>query len=111
MTPPDGVAGRETQRERTRLAWRRTSLAFLVAVLLAWRGAVVLGGGVRYTGAVLVCLAWAGFLALAHRRIAALAAAGAPGPARPPGPAEVLGATGTVLAVCAVWLVWLVLLR
>ncbi|WP_243761065.1 DUF202 domain-containing protein [Streptomyces sp. YIM 98790] len=94
--PGDGP-GAETQPERTRLAWRRSTLTFLVTVLLAWRGAVVTGSIPWYAGAVLVTLLWAGFLVLAHRRITALAAAPAA-----PGRAPVLGAAGVVLAGCAV---------
>ncbi|MFC7909305.1 DUF202 domain-containing protein [Streptomyces nigra] len=63
------------QPERTRLAWRRTTLAATVAAVLAAKSA--LRGGVSVSGAVggaLCCVLWLGFLALAHRRIRLLAA-------------------------------------
>ena len=57
------------QPERTRLAWRRTTLAATVAAVLAGKSA--LRGGVSVSGAVggaLCCVLWLGFLALAHGR-------------------------------------------
>lgn len=63
------------QPERTRLAWRRTTLSCAVAVVLAGRQAL-LDGGPSAAEAVLVALAvLAGlaFLAAAHHRIRALA--------------------------------------
>ncbi|MEU2562750.1 DUF202 domain-containing protein [Streptomyces longispororuber] len=63
------------QPERTRLAWRRTTLACTVAAVLAVRSA--LHEGLSAAGAVtgalgLVC--WLGFLLVAHRRMTALTA-------------------------------------
>ncbi|MFJ1734252.1 DUF202 domain-containing protein [Streptomyces sp. NPDC088254] len=65
------------QPERTRLAWRRTTLSSTVAAVLAGRAA--LHGGVSAAGVVacaLCCAAWLGFLLLAHRRISGLTGTG-----------------------------------
>jgi hypothetical protein len=67
------------QPERTRLAWRRTTLAGTVSAVLAVKTA--LHGGPSATGVItcaLVCALWLGFLLLAHRRIGTLAAGGSP---------------------------------
>ncbi|MFJ7076672.1 DUF202 domain-containing protein [Streptomyces sp. NPDC098781] len=67
------------QPERTRLAWRRTTLSGTVAAVLAVRTA--LHGGVTVAGSVvcaLCCALWLGFLTLAHRRIRTLAASAEP---------------------------------
>jgi len=69
------------QPERTRLAWRRTTLSSTVAAVLA--GKTALHGGPSVAGIVVsavCCVLWLGFLAVAHRRIRALATAGAAGP-------------------------------
>ncbi|MFD4989367.1 DUF202 domain-containing protein [Streptomyces sp. NPDC058374] len=81
------------QPERTRLAWRRTTLSFTVVAVLAARAALHRSGGAASVLALACCCAlWIGFLALAHRRIRSLT------PARPaPLPAPV--AAGAV--VCA----------
>ncbi|MGI5453453.1 DUF202 domain-containing protein [Streptomyces sp. CA-249302] len=62
------------QPERTRLAWRRTTLAATVAAVLAMKTS--LHGGASAAGVVtcaLVCGLWLTFLFVAHRRIRALA--------------------------------------
>lgn len=85
------------QPERTRLAWRRTTLASTVAAVLAVKTA--LHGGVSATGVVvcaLCCALWLGFLFTAHRRIQALAATAAPRPLAP------RHATAAVLCTVAV---------
>ncbi|MET9971432.1 DUF202 domain-containing protein [Streptomyces sp. NPDC006356] len=93
------------QPERTRLAWRRTTLSGAVAAVLAMKSA--LHGSVSVAGIVvcaLCCGLWLAFLALAHRRIHALAASPEPPPLAP------RHATATVLftvalAVCGAALV------
>ena len=67
------------QPERTRLAWRRTTLASTVAAVLATKTA--LHGGLSATGIIacaLCCVLWLGFLFVAHRRISALASSDSP---------------------------------
>lgn len=67
------------QPERTRLAWRRTTLSATVAAVLAVKTA--LAGGVSVAGVVacaLCCGCWLGFLWIAHRRIGGLAAVSEP---------------------------------
>ena len=64
------------QPERTRLAWRRTTLACTVAAVLAARQAIHHGGtATALTGTALIALVWLGFLAVAHRRVLTLEAA------------------------------------
>ncbi|MFG3409839.1 DUF202 domain-containing protein [Streptomyces sp. NPDC048142] len=58
------------QPERTRLAWRRTTLSATVVALLAVRQALHRGATPAALIAVsLSALAWLGFLVVAHRRI------------------------------------------
>jgi hypothetical protein len=67
------------QPERTRLAWRRTTLASTVAAVLATKTA--LHGEVSAIGIIacaLCCALWLGFLFVAHRRISALASSASP---------------------------------
>ncbi|MFF4358147.1 DUF202 domain-containing protein [Streptomyces sp. NPDC001604] len=67
------------QPERTRLAWRRTTLASTVAAVLATKTA--LHGGRSAAGIIacaLCCVLWLGFLFVAHRRISALASSDSP---------------------------------
>ncbi len=93
------------QPERTRLAWRRTTLSGAVAAVLAMKTA--LQGSVSVAGIVacaLCCGLWLAFVALAHRRIHALASSPEPSPLTP------RYATATVLltvalAVCGAALV------
>ncbi|RKN05411.1 DUF202 domain-containing protein [Streptomyces radicis] len=94
------------QPERTRLAWRRTTLSFALVIVLAGRGLVVGEARGRAVGGVavaLMALLWVGVLALAHRRLRALTS---PRPAAPDA-ATVLGAAGAVVvtALLAVVLV------
>lgn len=79
MASPDGTPPLRdpgAQPERTGLAWRRTSLTFVVCIGLAVRTLIVEGGGATalLAGACGV-LAWLVFLAAAHHRIAAMRAA------------------------------------
>ncbi|MFD4785964.1 DUF202 domain-containing protein [Streptomyces sp. NPDC058459] len=103
MTAPAGDLG--LQPQRTRLAWRRTTLSGTVTAVLAVRAAVRATGPL--TGAVLVllcCACWLAFLALAHLRIRALARSAVPAALSP---RLAWAATGCAmaLAVCAAVLV------
>lgn len=83
------------QPERTRLAWRRTTLSAAVVALLAARQ--VLRDGATPVGLMAVglsLLVWIGFLAVAHRRMRSLTA---PRP-RPLSPRGALLAAGCVVA-------------
>ncbi|MFF0752151.1 DUF202 domain-containing protein [Streptomyces sp. NPDC004267] len=83
MTSPrtgtaDGADARDPglQPERTRLAWRRTTLSATVCAVLAGKQAI--HGGATASGLVAACLSalvWIGFLAVAHGRIQSLGAA------------------------------------
>ncbi|MDX2853660.1 DUF202 domain-containing protein [Actinacidiphila glaucinigra] len=78
MTAPGGDSPRDPglQPERTRLAWRRTTLAFAVAALLAGREAVLHGvSPAGLLGLSLCASAWLAFTVLTQRRIAALGSA------------------------------------
>ncbi|MFI1420468.1 DUF202 domain-containing protein [Streptomyces sp. NPDC020731] len=106
-----GTAARAAERdpglqpERTRLAWRRTTLSATVAAVLAVKTA--LAGGVSAVGVVacaLCCACWFGFLWFAHRRIRVLAAAGVPGALAPPHAAVAVVCT-VAMAVCGAVLV------
>ncbi|MFF9912904.1 DUF202 domain-containing protein [Streptomyces sp. NPDC013457] len=86
------------QPERTRLAWRRTTLTCTVVAVLATKSAIsdaITPASVA--GAALTALVWIGFLAVAHRRIRALDAA-RPGPLSPRG---ALLATACTVALAA----------
>jgi uncharacterized membrane protein YidH (DUF202 family) len=94
-----GGADHGDQPERTRLAWRRTTLATTAVMLLAV-SRVALGDpqpraltGAALTGAALIALGWLGVLGVAHRRIRSLAARSAP-----PRPAGAAPATLALLA-------------
>ncbi|MFE2042754.1 DUF202 domain-containing protein [Streptomyces sp. NPDC059477] len=89
------------QPERTRLAWRRTTLAGTVAAVLAVR--TTLRGGFSVAAALACaacCLLWLGFVLIAQRRIRALAAQNRP-PALPARQAAAATLCTVALAVCA----------
>lgn len=82
------------QPERTRLAWRRTTLSATVAAVLAARQAVYDGvTAAGLVGAGMSLLVWLAFLVVAHRRVRALATA-RPRPMTPRG--AVMAAACTV---------------
>ncbi|MER5555610.1 DUF202 domain-containing protein [Streptomyces sp. NPDC002793] len=89
------------QPERTRLAWRRTTLTCTVVALLAVRQALHVGAtGAGVFAVALSLLAWLGFLGVAHRRVTGM------GTARPaalsPRHALTAAACTVALAVLAV---------
>ncbi|MFE0105005.1 DUF202 domain-containing protein [Streptomyces sp. NPDC059009] len=93
------------QPERTRLAWRRTTLSGTVAAVLAVK--TLLSGGVSVVGVLgcaLCLLLWLGFLRLAHRRMVALSACRPP--ALAPRTATAAALSAVALAVCAAALVF-----
>ncbi|MFG2870303.1 DUF202 domain-containing protein [Streptomyces sp. NPDC048338] len=65
-----GVRDPGLQPERTRLAWRRTTLTCTIVAVLAAKAAIhdeITAAGLA--GAAGVALVWVAFLAVAHRRI------------------------------------------
>ncbi|MER6124973.1 DUF202 domain-containing protein [Streptomyces sp. NPDC001795] len=95
------------QPERTRLAWRRTTLSSTATAVLAVKTALHDRSAAGFVVVALCCLLWLGFLILAHLRIRALAMAGA---GHPPLLAARHAAAATLctaaLAVCAAALVF-----
>jgi uncharacterized membrane protein YidH (DUF202 family) len=97
------TAGRDPglQPERTRLAWRRTTLSAAVAAVLAAKAA--LHGGTSAAGltvCALCCVLFLGFLTVAHRRIQALATRTRP-PTLTPRQATAAVLYALALVVCA----------
>ncbi|MFI7292378.1 DUF202 domain-containing protein [Streptomyces sp. NPDC050121] len=94
------------QPERTRLAWRRTTLASTVVAVLALKAALHDGASVPgILAGALACGLWLAFLLLAHRRIHALAATSSPA-ALTPRHATAAALCAVATAVCAVALVF-----
>ncbi|MGW7549063.1 DUF202 domain-containing protein [Streptomyces sp. NPDC054770] len=103
MTEPARDPG--LQPERTRLAWRRTTLSATVAGVLAAKTA--LHGSASAAGVVACaacCVLWLGFLLIAHRRIRALAVTDRPTALAPRQAAGAVLCT-VALALCAAALV------
>ncbi|MEU9592010.1 DUF202 domain-containing protein [Streptomyces sp. NPDC048219] len=93
------------QPERTRLAWRRTTLSCTVAAVLAVKAALHAGPTPSALVATALCCAlWLGFLYLAHRRIRTLASTNRP-PVVAPGNATAAALCTVGLAVCGAVLV------
>lgn len=108
-TPATSAAGERDpglQPERTRLAWRRTTLSGTVSAVLAVKTA--LHGGPSPAGVVacaLGCALWLGFLLLAHRRIRALTTADSPSAIAPRHATAAVLCT-VAMAVCGAALVF-----
>ncbi|MFI8168370.1 DUF202 domain-containing protein [Streptomyces sp. NPDC086081] len=93
------------QPERTRLAWRRTTLSGTVVAVLAVK--TTLHGGASAAGILacaLCCALWLGVLGVAHRRIRALAAGPRPAALAPRHAAAAVLCT-VAMAVCGAALV------
>ncbi|MBC9725815.1 DUF202 domain-containing protein [Streptomyces sp. TRM68367] len=101
----DGERDPGLQPERTRLAWRRTTLSGTVSAVLAVRTSLYQGvSPLGVTVGALTCTLWLGFLLVAHHRIRALAAPGTPAPLVPRHAAAAVLCT-VAMAVCAAALV------
>ncbi|PKW06793.1 protein of unknown function [Streptomyces sp. 1222.5] len=100
------TAGRDPglQPERTRLAWRRTTLSAAVAAVLAVRTALRDGSATGVVMGAVCCALWLGFLGVAHHRIRTLSA-GTPPPAFTPRHAAAAVLCAVATAVCAAVLV------
>ncbi|MFF7174184.1 DUF202 domain-containing protein [Streptomyces pseudovenezuelae] len=94
------------QPERTRLAWRRTTLSGTVSAVLAVKTA--LHGGpspAALIACALCCALWLGFLYLAHRRIHTLTSSDTP-PSLTPRTAATAALCTVAMAVCGAALVF-----
>ncbi|MFD7070707.1 DUF202 domain-containing protein [Streptomyces sp. NPDC059913] len=88
------------QPERTRLAWRRTTLSCTVVLALAVKQALHAGAGpAAVVAAAVGALAWLGMLVVAHRRVLRMRSA-RPRPMTVRGALAVAGCA-VVLAGCA----------
>jgi uncharacterized membrane protein YidH (DUF202 family) len=107
MSAPDAQRDPGLQPERTRLAWRRTTLSCTVAAVLAAKTALHGRTAGGFAVVTLCFLLWLGFLVLAGRRIHALATAESGRPPRlTPGQAAAATLCTAALAVCAAALVF-----
>ncbi|MEV0601488.1 DUF202 domain-containing protein [Streptomyces sp. NPDC050315] len=88
------------QPERTRMAWRRTTLACAVAVVLAWRQVLLTQPtGTEVVLVALLVLAGLAFLTAAHSRMHTLAAPPSAGPPRTMNARTALLATACTLVL------------
>ncbi len=92
------------QSERTRLAWRRTTLSSTVVAVVAGKGLLGSGGavGIVVAAGVVFAACWVGFWAIAHRRIRVLEGTRVPG-ALEHRYAVTVVACLVVTVVCGVW--------
>ncbi|MFF2508523.1 DUF202 domain-containing protein [Streptomyces sp. NPDC058067] len=103
---PAGGRDPGLQPERTRLAWRRTTLSCTVAAVLAVKTTLHGGVGTLHLVAAALCLlVWLGFLVVAHCRIRDLALHETSPPAMTRRAAVVAVACSVALAVFAVAMV------
>ncbi|GAA1363173.1 DUF202 domain-containing protein [Streptomyces beijiangensis] len=92
------------QPERTRLAWRRTTLSFTVAAVLAGKQALDGATPAGVVAAAFGLLLWVAFLWVAHRRMVDVGAAPRP-PVMSPRGALTAAACTVALAVFGVAIV------
>ncbi|MFG2355465.1 DUF202 domain-containing protein [Streptomyces sp. NPDC048521] len=92
------------QPERTRLAWRRTTLSAAVAAVLAVKAGLHSGSATGITVCAVCCALWLAFLRVAHDRIRVLAS-GAPPPPLAARRATAAALCAVAMAACAVVLV------
>lgn len=105
-----GVAGRPAGRdpglqpERTRMAWRRTTLSSTLVLVLAGKAVLADQGAVGWTAGALCFACWVTMVLVAHRRIRRLAGPGEPALLEH-GEALPVALCVAVTVVCAAWLV------
>ncbi|MGW0815237.1 DUF202 domain-containing protein [Streptomyces viridiviolaceus] len=105
---PEPAADRDPglQPERTRLAWRRTTLSGTVVAVLAAKTALHGGASpAAVTAGALCCVLWLCFLRIAHGRIRHLASTNRPSALLPPY-ATAAALCTVAMAVCGAVLVF-----